>query len=163
MKQETQQEHLSRLGEELLQEFDTAQHQPVSAEFDWKCRNMVRRKSRIGGTVLWMARAAVFAFFLVGVMTVAMLSFGSLRTPLIRFAVEHFEPAEEDRETELAYRQISHTAVNNTELTVYYDGGEQYLVLLSNELGQRQYSFLSSNLEEEIIQEIDAKLAAENG
>lgn len=162
MKQETQHDRLSKLGEELLQEFDAVQAPIIPAEFDWKCRKLIGRRNQTGRLLFWVARAAVLAFALVGMLTVAVLSIRGLRTPLIHLAMAHFAPEshlEEQKESLPKYEQISYTTADNTTLSVYCDGKNSYQILWSNEFGQRRYNFLSTDIDEAFIRELESQLA----
>lgn len=81
MNQKNQHEYLAQLGEELLKEFETAEETQVSAEFDREWRHNLRREKKhpMMRVIRWTATAAVLAFALVGVLTVATLSIDSLR------------------------------------------------------------------------------------
>ena len=158
MKQEIQHDRLAQLGEELLREFAAAETVSVPAEFHRKCREMIGRKKPFRQAVLWTARAAVLAFALLGVMTVAVLSVDTLRTPFIQLAVECFPPEQEEEMTE--YRQISYIATDNVELGVYYDGEASYQLLWSNEYGQRLYNFQSPGMDEAFFHDLSAQLTA---
>ena len=74
--------------------------------------------------IRWTATAAVLAFALVGVLTVATLSIDSLRKPLLEYAAQRFVQEEEIRLEEpeqfSEYRQISYMDTENLVLSVYY-------------------------------------------
>ena len=137
-------ENLTRLGEELLREFEETEKTAVSGEFDRKCRKLLQpEKKPIAGQVMrWAARAAVLVFALIGVMTVAMLSVGPLRNHVLRIAAESYVP----EETWTEFEQISYSRTNNESMAVYSDGKDNYQVLWSNEYGQRVYNFRSEGM-----------------
>ena len=148
---ETQRNCLEQLGEELLQEFDEARNTPISFEFDRNARKLIekKQKSSVSHAVFWVARAAVFAFALVGVLTVAALSIDSWRTPLFKFAAAQVAPlqATYPEEEPLEFQQISHATTDNATLAVYCDGNDRYQLLWADEFGQRWYYFQSSNMD----------------
>lgn len=156
MKNETQHEHLAQLGEALLQEFDEAQHAPVPFEFDRKARKMIEKKQKTiaGRAVFWTLRAAVLIFAFIGVLTVAVLSVDSLRTPLFQFASAQVTPEPENIPEDgepLQLQHISHATTDNATLAVYYDGNDRYQLLWADEFGQKWYYFQSSNMDANTI------------
>lgn len=166
MDHKKQYETMAQLGEALLREFEGAQKIPVSAEFDKKWRSNLRRKKTRAALcfVRWTAAAAVLAFALVGMLTVAALSFESLRTPLIRFAAAYFTQDDqihmEEPEQIPEYSQISYMDSENAALTVYSDGNDNYQLLWTNELGQRLYNIHSTELDEEFFRDLGEQLGA---
>lgn len=166
MNHKKQHEIMAQLGEELLREFETGERIPVSTEFDKKWRRTLRRNKECSALrfVRWTAAAAMLAFALVGMLTVAALSFESLRTPLIRFAAAYFAQDDqihlEEPEQIPEFCQISYMDVENTALTVYSDGNDNYRLLWANELGQRLYNIHSAELDEEFFRNLGEQLAA---
>ena len=164
MNHNKQHENLAKLGEELLNEFETAEKTQISAEFDREWRHNLRRekKSPVLQVIRWTATAAVLVFALVGALTVATLSIESLRTPLVQYAALHFAPEEEIRMEEpeeiAEFRQISCMDTENAALTVYYDGNDNYQLLWANETGQRLYNLHSPELDEEFFKDLGEKL-----
>lgn len=166
MNHNKQNENLARLGEELLKEFETAEKTLISTEFDRKWRHNLRREKKrpVLQVIRWTATAAVLAFALVGVLTVAALSIESLRTPLVRYAALHFAPEEEIRLEEPEeipkYHKITYLGTENMALEVYTDGNNNYQLLWANELGQRLYNFHAPQLDEEFFQNLGEELGA---
>ena len=161
-----QHENLARLGEELLKEFETAEKTQISTEFDREWRHNLRceKKNPVFRVIRWTATAAVLAFALVGVLTVATLSIESLRTPLVQYVAQRFAPDEEIRMEEPEeipeYRKISYLGTENMALEVYTDGNNNYQLLWANELGQRLYNFHAPQLDEEFFQNLGEELGA---
>ena len=166
MNHNKQHENLAKLGEELLNEFETAEKTQISAEFDREWRHNLHRekKSPVLQVIRWTATAAVLVFALVGALTVATLSIESLRTPLVQYAALHFAPEEEIRMEEPEeipeYRKISYLGTENMALEVYTDGNDNYQLLWANELGQRLYNFHAPQLDEEFFQNLGEELGA---
>ena len=165
MNHNEQHENLARLGEELLKEFETAEKTKISTEFDRAWRHNLRREKKrpVLRVIRWTATAAVLAFALVGVLTVAALSIESLRTPLVQYAALHFAPEEirlEELEEIPEYRKISYLGTENMALEVYTDGNNNYQLLWANELGQRLYNFHAPQLDEEFFQNLGEELGA---
>ena len=166
MNQKNQHDNLARLGEELLKEFESAEIAPIPTEFDREWQSALRRKKKqpVLRVIRWTATAAVLAFALVGVLTVAALSIDSLRTPLVQYAALHFAPEEEIRMEEPEeipeYRKISYLGTENMALEVYTDGNDNYQLLWANELGQRLYNFHAPQLDEEFFQNLGEELGA---
>lgn len=157
MNQNNQHENLARLGEELLNEFESAEIAPIPTGFDREWQSALRRKKKqpVLRVIRWTATAAVLAFALVGVLTVAALSIDSLRKPLLEYAAQRFEQEEEIRLEEpeqfSEYQRISYVDMENVVLSVYYDGLENYQLLWADEMGQRTYNFCSPELDEEFF------------
>ena len=164
MNHKKQHENLAKLGEELLNEFETAEKTQISTEFDREWRHNLRRekKSPVLQVIRWTATAAVLVFALVGALTVATLSIESLRTPLVQYAALHFAPEEEIRMEEpeqfSEYQRISYMDTENVVLSVYYDGLENYQLLWADEMGQRTYNFCSPELDEEFFWDLGEQL-----
>ena len=166
MNHNKQNENLARLGEKLLKEFETAEKTEISTEFNREWRHILRREKKrpVLQIIRWTATAAVLAFALVGVLTVAALSIESLRTPLVRYAALHFTPEEEIRLEEPEeipkYHKITYLGTENMALEVYTDGNNNYQLLWANELGQRLYNFHAPQLDEEFFQNLGEELGA---
>ncbi len=164
MKHKEQHDGLTRLGEELLKEFEAAEKVQVSPEFDREWRGNLSREKKhpVMQVVRWTATAAVLAFAMVGVLTVAALSIDSLRRPLLEYAALHFVQEEEIRVGEPEgipeYHQISYLGTDNIALEVYSDGNDNYQLLWSNELGRRLYNFYSPELDEEFFRDLGEQL-----
>lgn len=164
MNQNNQHDNLARLGEELLKEFEATEKEPVPAEFDREWRSNLRRQKKqpVLRVICWTAKAAVLAFALVGVLTVATLSIDGLRKPLLEYAAQRFEQEEEIRLEEPEempdYHQISYLDTDNIALAVYSDGNDNYQLLWSNEFGQRLYNLHSQELDVEFFQELGEQL-----
>ncbi len=160
MNRETKHDLLAQLGEELLREFEETKKTEVSAEFDRKCRDMLCKKKEkpVCQFVWWTAQAAVAAFALVGVMTVAMLSVGILRNGFFRFAAAQL--AQEQEETVTEFEQISYAQADNMAMSVYYDGNENYQILWSNEFGQWVYDFRAQGIDEALFRDLGNQLVA---
>ena len=159
MNQNNQHENLARLGEELLKVFETAEQVAIPADFDGRWRQTLGRKKRSAlQFVRCSVKAAVLAFALVGVLTVAALSIDSLRTPLLKYAALHFAEEEEIRLEEPEeipeYHQISYLYTDNIGVAVYSDDNDNYQLLWSNELGQRLYSFHAPEMDEEFFRDL---------
>ena len=164
MNQKNQHDNLARLGEKLLKEFEAAEKIPISTEFDREWRHNLRRekKNPVLRVIRWTATAAVVAFALVGVLTVAALSIDSLRKPLLEYAAQRFEQEEEIRLEEPVqfseYQRISYMDTENVVLSVYYDGLENYQLLWADEMGQRTYNFCSPELDEEFFWDLGEQI-----
>ena len=165
MKHDAPNDRLAQLGEELLREFETAQPEAISSDFDRKCREAICRekKNPVIQILRWSARAAVIVLALVGAMSVAVLSIESLRTPVIEFALAHFTPEpeirlEEPEEEPVDFKQISYASTDNMTLSVYYDGEDSYQILWADEWGQRLYNFQAPELDEDFFRNLGAKL-----
>ena len=162
---ETQHNSLEQLGEELLQEFDETRRIPISFEFDRNARKTIGYKpqSPIRRAAYWTLRTVVLAFALIGVLTVATLSIDSLRTPVLKLAAAQvapdWEPYSEPEEI-AEFKQISHAVSGNTVLIVFYDGVDQYQILVANEYGQQRYDFQSTSLDETSILALGHQLIA---
>ena len=164
MNHQNEHENLARLGEELLKEFEAAEKTPVPAEFDRKWRHALRREKKrpVAQILRWTAAAAVLAFALVGMLTVAALSIESLRTPLARFAASYLAYEEEIRleepEEYREYRQVSYLGTDSVALEVRTDGNDNYQLLWSNEQGMRLYNFHAPELDEAFFQDLGEQL-----
>lgn len=164
MDQQNEYENLARLGEELLKEFEAAEKAPVPAEFDRAWRHALRREKRrpVAQLLRWTAAAAVLAFALVGMLTVAALSVESLRTPLLRFAASYLASGEEVRleepEEYREYHQISYLGTDSVALEVRTDGNDNYQLLWANEQGLRLYNFHAPELDEEFFRDLGEQL-----
>ena len=160
MNQETQRNQLAQLGEELLREFAETQKSEVSAQFDRRCRDTLfwKRETAVCRFTRWTVWAAVTVLAVIGLLSVAVMSVRPLRGEVGRLMVERswMEPEENVRE----YRQISSAKADNTTVTVYYDGEENYQILLSDEYGQRVYDFSSYGMDEEFVKSLGARLVA---
>ena len=166
MNQNEQHENLAKLGKELLKEFEAAEKTLISTEFDREWRRNLRRekKAPVLRVLRWTATAAVLAFALVGVLTVATLSIESLRTPLVRYVALHCAPEKEIWLGELEeipeYSQVSALSTETIALEVYTDGNNNYQLLWANELGQRIYNLHSTELDEEFFWDLGEELMA---
>ena len=151
-------DNLSRLGEELLQEFD-AEKTVIPAEFDQKCRNMLQPKKKLTAwqVVRWASRAAVLVFALIGMMTVTVLSINPLRSHVLQLAAECEMPEEEEWSE---YQQISYAQTGNAAMSMYYDGKSSYQILWANEYGKRLYDFSSYSADETFFHDLSAQLNA---
>ena len=160
MNRETQHNQLAQLGEELLREFEETQTTEVSVDFDRKCRDTFfwKRDTAVCRFTRWTAWAAVTVLAVIGLFSVTVMSVGTLRGEFIRLMVERSDREPEETVTE--YRQISSAKTDNTTVTVYYDGEENYQILLSDEYGQRVYDFSSYGMDEEFVKSLGARLAA---
>ena len=165
MKHDAPNDRLAQLGEELLREFETAQPEAISSDFDRKCREAICRekKNPVIQILRWSARAAVIVLALVGAVSVAVLSIDSLRTPFMEFALTHFAPEpeirlEEPEEEPVDFKQISYASTDNMTLSVYYDGEDSYQILWADEWGQRLYNFQAPELDEDFFRNLGAKL-----